>query len=244
MTQDEYNAALSSGAATVEEPATPDTAASSITDSNQTVTPTLPPESAVDQYIPQLVALQSVQNYITAAPTFIPQTFQDQIQFVYTGGLYYLYLYFNGAWRSQQLNQPLGFSTRLMVQQYTNVIGTSLTKVQWQTVALDANTEWDTPNNKFVAKNTGVYIVYATGEVSSSSLNTSINFTIKVNGADVGHADEFLPGGASGNQSIHLSSMVTMNATNYLELFASRNGNGTLGDGTNQGYFMHIFRIA
>jgi len=44
--------------------------------------------------------LQSVQDFLSAAPTFIPQTFQDQIQFVFDGSNYYLYLYFNNQWNA------------------------------------------------------------------------------------------------------------------------------------------------
>jgi hypothetical protein len=50
------------------------------------------------EFLPILLALQSTQNVLTAAPTFVPRTFQDQIQFVTTGGSSYLYLYFGGAW--------------------------------------------------------------------------------------------------------------------------------------------------
>jgi hypothetical protein len=50
------------------------------------------------EFLPVLLALQSSQNVLTAAPTFVPRTFQDQIQFVTTGGSSYLYLYFGGAW--------------------------------------------------------------------------------------------------------------------------------------------------
>ena len=37
---------------------------------------------------------------LSAAPTFIPQTFQDQIQFVFDGTNYHLYLYFNNQWNN------------------------------------------------------------------------------------------------------------------------------------------------
>ena len=60
----------------------------------------------LNQFLPMLLQLQRTQDYLTAAPTFIPQTFQDQIQFVFTGSAYYLYIYFNNQWN----NIPLGGS--------------------------------------------------------------------------------------------------------------------------------------
>ena len=53
---------------------------------------------SLTEFLPVLLALQSTQNVLTAAPTFVPRTFQDQIQFVNTGGSNYLYIYFGGAW--------------------------------------------------------------------------------------------------------------------------------------------------
>jgi hypothetical protein len=89
MTEPEFTSALSSGAITSEE---------------TTPTPETPqavqPSYSLEQFLPILLQLQSTQQYVTAAPTYIPQTFQEQIQFVYTGGTYYLYLYFNNQWTS------------------------------------------------------------------------------------------------------------------------------------------------
>jgi hypothetical protein len=86
MTQDEYNAALASGSAKVE--------------TESADAPSAPVESGIDleQFVSILVALQSTQRCLSAAPTFIPQTFQDQIQFVFDGTNYSVYFYFNNHW--------------------------------------------------------------------------------------------------------------------------------------------------
>jgi hypothetical protein len=92
MTESDYNAQLASGAIKIE-PAPEEAAPSeSSTSSSSSI--------SVEQFIPLLMALQSTQRCLTAAPTNIPQTFQDQIQFVFAGSTYYLYLYFNNQWNS------------------------------------------------------------------------------------------------------------------------------------------------
>lgn len=55
-------------------------------------------------YINKLIYLKQP---LTAAPTFIPRNFPDQIQFVLTGGNYYIYIYLTdttpGTWKACQL---------------------------------------------------------------------------------------------------------------------------------------------
>lgn len=53
-----------------------------------------------NKYIRDLVRLKKT---VTSIPTFIPKKFIDQIQFVYTGGSYYLYIYLDGAWKKTTL---------------------------------------------------------------------------------------------------------------------------------------------
>ena len=91
MTEPEFIAANASGSI---ESSEPDTSTESET-SNSDVS-TIP----LEQFVPILTQLQSVQRCLTAAPTSIPQTFQDQIQFVFSSGNYFLYLYFNNQWNS------------------------------------------------------------------------------------------------------------------------------------------------
>jgi hypothetical protein len=91
MTQEDFTKAIASGQVETENTPEPETG----TSSGQSF--------SLEQFTPLLVALQSTQQYLTAAPTNIPQSFQDQIQFVYTGGVYYLYLYINNQWVSQKI---------------------------------------------------------------------------------------------------------------------------------------------
>lgn len=86
MTESEYSAAQSSGAIENVEP--------------EETAPASSPTDSISQFIPLLTQLQSTQRCLTAAPTNIPQTFQDQIQFVFDGTHYFLYLYFNNQWNS------------------------------------------------------------------------------------------------------------------------------------------------
>ena len=95
MTLGDLNTALKNGTAKMEEPQAPEISAPS-------APAPVPYEkhSSLDQFLPQLVALQSTQRYLTEAPTFIPQTFQDQIQFVFDGANYAVYFYFNNQWNN------------------------------------------------------------------------------------------------------------------------------------------------
>ena len=54
--------------------------------------------------MPVLFGLRAPQKHLTAAPTFTPKTFLEQIQFVDTGSEKDLYLYFNNAWQKSTLN--------------------------------------------------------------------------------------------------------------------------------------------
>ena len=59
-------------------------------------------------YINDLIKLKET---LTVAPTtgtgtktdFVPKKFIDQIQFVYVGGVYSLYIYVNNSWKSVNL---------------------------------------------------------------------------------------------------------------------------------------------
>lgn len=58
-------------------------------------------QSSTNQiYINDLINLKKT---VTIAPTFTPKKFIDQIQFVLTGGKYYLYIYLNNTWKSIEL---------------------------------------------------------------------------------------------------------------------------------------------
>ena len=98
MTGPEFTAALSSGAIKAED--------SAATEPEGGAPTPVTPSYSLSQFVPVLLQLQSTQQYLSAAPTAVPQTFQEQIQFVYTGGVYYLYLYFNNQWNSIALSAP------------------------------------------------------------------------------------------------------------------------------------------
>jgi hypothetical protein len=89
MTIDELNAEAAAGNVESESGSTPDAGVSepaSSTDYN------------LEEFLSILIALQSVQQWLSAAPTFVPQTFQEQIQFVYDGSTYSIYFYANNQW--------------------------------------------------------------------------------------------------------------------------------------------------
>src|SRR5882672_6789773 len=103
MTQEEFNAAITAGDVAHEAQAssadTSHPAAEASSPSTAVAASAAPTQNlTIDQFIPILVALQSTQKFLSAAPTFVPQTFQDQVQFVFDGTSYSLYFYANNQW--------------------------------------------------------------------------------------------------------------------------------------------------
>jgi hypothetical protein len=139
---------------------------------------------------------------------------------------------------------PTGFPTRFLGQQHANVIGTSLTKVQFTTIAVDNNSEWDNVNFRLVVKSGGTYVFYAQTPISSGSTLTTIDYEVLQNGTNIAHSEMYQLASASSNVMLVVSGVAVMAANDYLELWASRNGNGGIGDGSNQSEFMYIYRIS
>lgn len=64
--------------------------------------PPIPPSSLpleLGQYLVILEGLKTVKRHLTAAPTFVPQNFADQIQLYDDGVDRRIYVYVNGTWR-------------------------------------------------------------------------------------------------------------------------------------------------
>jgi hypothetical protein len=92
MTEPEFNAGVASGSITATDAAPTDTGGGAAAPETQSI--------PLTQFVPLLMQLQSVQLCVSTAPTAIPQTFQEQIVFVFDGSNYFLYLYFNNQWNS------------------------------------------------------------------------------------------------------------------------------------------------
>ena len=87
MTQDEFNQKQAAGEVQVIEPQV----------SQNPPQPSAP--NPVEEYLTVLEALRRPRASLTTAPTFIPQTLTDQIQFYDDGVNRRLYLYVNKVWR-------------------------------------------------------------------------------------------------------------------------------------------------
>jgi len=57
------------------------------------------PLTSIDEFLPLLGLLRRPRRHLTAAPTFTPKTFAEQIQFYDDGTNRRLYTYLNGVWR-------------------------------------------------------------------------------------------------------------------------------------------------
>ena len=66
-----------------------------------------PPEIQTEKSITDdyryILDLTRLKKVTTTVPTFIPKKFYDQIQFVTTGGSYYLYIYIDNLWKKCEL---------------------------------------------------------------------------------------------------------------------------------------------
>lgn len=57
------------------------------------------PVETFEEFVAVLIALRKYRRHVTAAPTFKPKTFPEQIQLYDDGANRRLYLYVNGSWR-------------------------------------------------------------------------------------------------------------------------------------------------
>lgn len=55
-------------------------------------------------YIPLFKQMRSVKRPLSAAPTFTPQNFLEQIQFYKNGSTYRVYFYIEGSWKYSTLS--------------------------------------------------------------------------------------------------------------------------------------------
>jgi hypothetical protein len=102
MTQDDLNKAIQDGSVTMEEN-------TSDTQTPQTTAPAH--QSDLEEFRPILVDLQAIKRNLTAAPTTVPQTFEDQIQFAVINGQTYLYFYTNNQWNSIPVGSRFDYGT-------------------------------------------------------------------------------------------------------------------------------------
>jgi len=59
----------------------------------------LPPDDSMNQFIGMLTSIRQPRLSVATAPTVIPKTFLDQIQFYDDGTNRRLYIYVNKVWR-------------------------------------------------------------------------------------------------------------------------------------------------
>jgi hypothetical protein len=127
---------------------------------------------------------------------------------------------------------------------YTNSLGTSLTKVQFNTISIDNNAEYDATNHRVTVKNAGTYVVFAmAGNISQGVQETRVTLEIQKNGSAIADAYGTEPAAALGNSHVDSEIMVSMAVNDYVELFVTKTGNGTLSSADNEFWFQ-VTRIA
>jgi hypothetical protein len=141
---------------------------------------------SLDQYLPILLKLQNTQRYLTAAPTFIPQTFQDQIQFVYTGGVYSLYLYFNKQWNQFSTGGGTSINGRSGGSVNASVPTATTTQVQFRANSFANGITWTGGSYGFTVVTAGQYLLTAMVGFASAIVSGAVFYClIEVNGAIV-----------------------------------------------------------
>jgi hypothetical protein len=66
---------------------------------NDKPVPTPPQFNDMAKYLPLLEILRRPKYDLSTAPTFIPKTFLEQIQFYENGATRRIYFFINGSWR-------------------------------------------------------------------------------------------------------------------------------------------------
>lgn len=192
---------------------------------------TIDPQSA--SFLKDFIALP----YSTTIPTFTPPK-NGYEMIVNSGGAYYLYVYANGAWRSQQLGGSIVGRTYLSSAQ--GVTSTFNTKITFDTNDYATGITWDGANNRFTALTAGKYIVSASLQWSAAQ-NFQHTTKIYKNGSPVSQSG-FISGTYSGVANSICTDLVTLAVGDYIEVYAIQYSAGTLNvnGGSNVGTFLSI----
>lgn len=179
MTAQEFQAASASGKIQVD---VPDEGADG--GASEPTTPSVP----IEQFIPILTQLQSVQRCLTAAPTSIPKTFQDQIQFVFTGGNYYLYLYFNNQWNSFSVTGGSGVTqllagTGISISPGGGTGNVTITNSGITSVVAGSGVSVSTSSGAATVTNIGVTSIVAGTNISISGSTGAVTISASSGGA-------------------------------------------------------------
>lgn len=199
MTSEDFNAAAASGKVTVVQPATPPASSTPST-----------PRVDLSQFLPLLTALQSVKKWLSAAPTSVPQTFVDQLQFIFDGSNYYLYFYANNQWNqvgsSGAGGSAAGRSHNPTLANIPINSGSTPFSLGLQTNDFAGGITWDATNKQFVCTTAGKYTVYlqVSYVMPAGSFSGAASFyaLIYQNGAEVSRGSQ-IPG--SGLQPVEIN---------------------------------------
>jgi hypothetical protein len=194
--------------------------------------PIAPPSTtSIEQFIPLLMQLQSTQRCLTAAPTFIPQTFQDQIQFVFDGVMYSLYLYFSNQWNQFSIG---GGATSINGRSHgssTSIPSGADTLVDLTTNDFANGITWDAVNHRFVVVTAGQYLITGIATYTSSTAGALYQTEISINGNAItpgASAKSYFQAAAS-SLAIGpcVSTIANLSVGDYIELYTWQNSGGS-----------------
>lgn len=104
----------------------------------------------------------------------------------------------------------------------------SSTKVATWTMQVDANSEWDNANNRWVCRYPGNYQVQVSAEMADTGTNIALTLEIKKNGATVGQTANRSSATASQIWGYHAHYLGTLTNTDYIEVFVTGSANTTV----------------
>jgi hypothetical protein len=140
-------------------------------------------------------------------------------------------------------NAGTSFSTRFLGSSYLFAPPSAGTTIQFGSIDIDNNSEYNSTNGHFVVKGTGTYMVSAFYQIAPGSTQTNIGADITKNGTSIVNFPSFVEANESSNVSTSATTICLMNTSDYLSLLVSRNGNGTLQQGSNV-FYMTVTRVA
>ncbi len=102
------------------------------------------------------------------------------------------------------------------------------TKVATWTMQVDANSEWDNPNNRWVCRYPGNYQVMVSAEMADTGTNVALTLEIKKNGTVVGQTANRSSATASQIWGYHAHYLGTLALNDYIEVFVTGSANTTV----------------
>ena len=175
--------------------------------------------------------MTNIKRHVTVVPTNIPKNKDEQIVFYKNGTEYRLYIWINGTWKYLSFTPPVIPTDHSSVcRAYLAADGFKIpenddTKVDIETTSIDPDSQYDTTNKKFVAKETGYYLVNAS--ICFENVTDTAIYSVRIftGGCERSRVTQSASGDE--NLTVTISDLLYIQKDDYLEIYAYQNGGGS-----------------